>query len=73
MLFIYFLAVLGLRCCTRALSSCCERGPLFVAVCWPLIAAASPVVEHGLQACSFSSCGTWAQQLWLSGSRAQAQ
>ena len=26
-----------------------------------------------LQSTGFSSCGTWAQQLWLAGSRAQAQ
>ena len=27
----------------------------------------------GSRCAGFSSCGTWAQQLWLSGSRAQAQ
>ena len=47
-LFILFLAVLGLRCCAWAFSSCGERGPLFVAVHRLLIAVASPVVEHGL-------------------------
>ena len=48
-LFIYlFLAALGLRCCTRAFSSCGERGLLLVAVCGLLIAVASLVVEHGL-------------------------
>ena len=36
-----FLAVLGLRCCTRAFSSCGERGLLFVAVRWLLIVVAS--------------------------------
>ena len=47
--FIYlFLAVLGLRCCARAFSSCGERGLLFVAVHGLLIAVASLVVEHGL-------------------------
>ena len=46
-LFIY-LAALGLRCCTRAFSSCGERGLLFVTVHGLLIAVASPVVEHGL-------------------------
>ena len=46
-LFIYlFLAVLGLRCCVRAFSSCSERGLLFVAVCRLLIAVASLVAEH---------------------------
>ena len=43
-----FLAVLGLRCCVRAFSSCGERGLLFAAVHWLLIAVASLVVEHGL-------------------------
>ena len=48
-LFIYlFLAALGLRCCTRAFSSCGERGLLFVAVPGFLIVVASLVVEHGL-------------------------
>ena len=43
-----FLAVLGLRCCAQAFSSCGERGPLFPAVHEPLNAVASPVVEHGV-------------------------
>ena len=43
-----FLAALGLRCCTRAFSSCCEQGLLFVAVRRLLIAVASFVAEHGL-------------------------
>ena len=43
-----FLTVLDLRCCTRAFSSCGERGLLFVVVCGLLIAVASLVVEHGL-------------------------
>ena len=48
-LFIYlFIAVLGLRCCSWAFSSCGERGLLFVLVCRPLIAVVSVVVEHGL-------------------------
>ena len=47
--FIYlFLAVLGLRCCVRAFSSCSEWGLLFVAVRGLLIAVASLAVEHGL-------------------------
>ena len=47
--FIYlFLAVLGLRCCVRAFSSCGERGLLFIAVRRLLIAVASLIVEHGL-------------------------
>ena len=43
-----FLAVLGLRCCAWAFSSCSERGLLFVAVHGLLIAVASLVAEHGL-------------------------
>ena len=43
------LAALGLRCCTRAFSSCGERGLLFVVVRGLLIeVAASLVEEHGL-------------------------
>ena len=52
-LFILFLAALGLRCD--------ERGPLFVAVHGPLIAVASLVAEHRLQA-------RGPQQLWHAGS-----
>ena len=43
-----FLAVLGLRCCTRAFSSCGEQGLLFAAVHGLLIVLASLVAEHGL-------------------------
>ena len=47
--FIYlFLAVLSLRCCARAFSSCGRQGLFFVAVCRLLIAVASLVVEHRL-------------------------
>ena len=42
-LYYLFLAALGLRCCTRAFSSCGKQGLLFVAVCGLLI-----VAEHGL-------------------------
>ena len=66
-LFIYlFLAALGLRCCMRAFSSCGEQGLLFVAVRGLLIAVASLVAEHGLQARRLRYLG-------LEGSRAQAQ
>ena len=58
-LFIYlFLAVLGLRFCARAFSSCGERGPLFITVCGPLTIAASLVAEHKLQTRRLSSCGS---------------
>ena len=43
-----FLAVLGLRCCTRAFSSCSERGLLFVVVRGLLTVVASLVAEHRL-------------------------
>ena len=47
--FIYlFLAALGLRCCTRAFSSCSKQGLLFIAVHGLLVAVVSLVVEHGL-------------------------
>ena len=62
--FIYlylFLAVLGLRFCARAFSSCGKRGPLFIAVRGPLTVAASLVVEHRLQTRRLSNCGSRAQ------------
>ena len=63
-LFIYlFLAVLGLRFCARAFSSCSEWGPLFIAVRGPLTVAAPLVEEHRLQMRRLSSCGSWAQLL----------
>ena len=61
-----FLAVLGLRCCARAFSSCGKRGLLFAVVRGLLIVVASLVSKHELQAHRL-------QQLWLTGSRAQAQ
>ena len=63
-LFIYlFLAVLGLRFCARGLSSCGERGPLFIVVRGPLTITASLVAEHRLQMRRLSSCGSRAQLL----------
>ena len=57
--FIYlFMAVLGLRFCARAFSSCGKWGPLFIAVRGPLTIAASPVAEHRLQTRRLSSCGS---------------
>ena len=48
-LFIYlFMAALGLRCCTQALSRCGEQGLFFVVVRGLLFAVDSPVAEHGL-------------------------
>ena len=64
LLFIYlFMAVMGLRFCARALSSCGKRGPLFIAVRGPLTIAASPVAEHRLQTHRLSSCSSRAQLL----------
>ena len=59
LIFIYlFLAVLGLRFCARASSSCGKRGPLFIGVHGPLTIAASLVVEHRLQTRRLSSYGS---------------
>ena len=57
------MAVLGLRFCARAFSSCGKRGPLFIVVRGPLTIAASLVVEHRFQTCRLSSCGSRAQLL----------
>ena len=62
--FIYlFLAVLGLRFCATASSSCGEQGPLFIAVRGPLTVVASIVAEHRLQTRRLSSCGSRAPLL----------
>ena len=65
--------MLGLPCCVQALSSCGEQGLLFVAVRRLLIAVASLVVEHRLQAHGFSSCGSQAPEHRLSSCGTQAQ
>ena len=57
------MAVLGLRFCARAFSSCGKWGPLFIAVCGPLTIAGPPVAEHRLQMRRLSSCGLWARPL----------
>ena len=61
--FVLFLAVLGLRFCARAFSSCGEWGPLFNAVRGPLTIAATLAAEHRLQTRRLSSCGSQAQLL----------
>ena len=58
-----FMAVLGLRFCARAFSSCGKQGPLFIAVHGPLTIAASLVAEHRLQMHRLSNCGSRAQLL----------
>ena len=57
------MAVLGLRFCVRAFSSCGKWGPFFIAVRGPLIIVASFVAEHRLQTCRLSNCGSRAQLL----------
>ena len=78
-LFNLFLAVLGLRCCAWAFSSCGEWGLLFVVVHGLLIAVASRCGAGalGMQASvvvarKLSSCGSHALERRLSscGSRA---
>ena len=56
----FFLAALGLRCCTQAFASCGERGLLFIAARGLPIAVA-PHVKHGLLARGL-------QSLWHAGS-----
>ena len=53
-----FMAVLGLRFCARAFSSCGKWGPLFIAVRGPVTIAASLVAEHRLQTRKLSNCGS---------------
>ena len=57
------MAVLGLRFCARAFSSCGKWGPLFITVHGPLTIAASLVAEHRLQTHRLSNCGSQAQLL----------
>ena len=65
LLFIYhlFLAVLGLRFCARAFSSCGKWGPLFIMMRKPLTIVGSLVAEHRLQTHRLSSCGSRTQLL----------
>ena len=63
-LFLYlFMAVLGLRFCARAFSSCGKREPLFITVRGPLTITASLVAEHRLQTRRLSNCGSRTQLL----------
>ena len=57
------MAVLGLRFCARAFSSCGKRGPLFIVVHGPLTIVASLLAEHRLQTRRLSNCGSRAQLL----------
>ena len=58
-----FMAVLGLRFCVRAFSSCGKWGPLFIVVHGAPTIAASLAAEHRLQTRRLSSCGSRAQPL----------
>ena len=63
-LFIYlFMAVLGLRFCARAFSSCSKWGPLLIVMRGPLTIVASLVAENRLQVRRLSNCGSRAQLL----------
>ena len=53
-----FLAVLGLRFCAKAFSSCGKWGSLFIAVRGPFTVAASLAADHRLQTRRLSNCGT---------------
>ena len=57
-LFYLFMAMLGLRFCARAFSSCGKWGPLFIAARGPLTIAASLVTEHRLQTRRLSNRGS---------------
>ena len=57
------MAVLGLRFCARAFSSCGKRGPLLIAVRGPFTIAAPPVAGHRLQTRRLSSRDSRAQSL----------
>ena len=57
------MAVLGLRFCARAFSSCGKREALFIVMRGPLTIVASLAVEHRLQTPRLSSCGSRAQLL----------
>ena len=67
-----FLAVLGLPCCSRAFSTCGERGLLFVAV-HGLIMVASLVAELRLQVCGLQWSWRVSSVVVAHGLRAQAQ
>ena len=68
-----FLAVLGLCCCVWAFLVAVSGGYSLlqyagISLSWFLL-----LRSMGSRHMGFSSCGTQAQELWLAGSRAQAQ
>ena len=61
-LFIYLcLAVLGLRCCLWAFSSCGKRGATFHCSAWASHCGGFLLRSMGSRSTGFSSCGMWAQ------------
>ena len=52
------MAVLGLRFCARAFSSCGKWGPLLIALRGPLTIVASLAAEHRLQMRRLINCGS---------------
>ena len=61
------MAVLGLRFCARAFSSCGKRGPLFIAVRGPLFIAVRGPLTIAASRCRAQAPDAQAQQLWLTG------
>ena len=68
-----FISCSGSSLLCRLLFSCSEWGLVFIAVCNFSIWWLFQLQSMGSKCAGFSSCGTWAQQLWFLGSRAQAQ
>ena len=67
LLLFLFLAALGLCCCVRAFSSCGERGYSSQWCAGFLLWWLLLLQSMGSRRLGFSSCGTWAKQLWLMG------
>ena len=73
--FIYLsLAALGLHCCSRAFSSCGERGATLRCSAWASHCGGFSLFRcTGSRRASFSSCGSWALERRLSSCSARAQ
>ena len=65
--------MLGLCCCAGFSLVVMRGGYSLVVMKGLLIVVTSCCGVQALGHTSFSSCGTWAQELWFPGSRAQAQ
>ena len=68
----FFLAVVGLFCCTQALSSCEERGHSSCSSGGFSCFGAQASRSAGFNSCGLSSCGSWALEPWLSSCGAWA-